>query len=123
MSVDNFESSIPTEDLIRLTAIGQRYGFEPLSSTEMESYFTRLLQKFTVDEIEAEIVPQSFISLKAVPQWLQGAEWPLHDDEPLIFLGQLEVPSNSYILGVTAVYVFCVRRSGQLQFITQRDGI
>jgi hypothetical protein len=123
MGVDNFETSIPAVALHRLIHIGQLYGFDPLSSIEMESYFTRMLDTMTIDEIESETVPTAFTSLGECPRWLQGAEWPLENDEPLVFLGQFDFPSNSYLPGSTTSYFFCSRRNGQLRIVTQRDGI
>lgn len=119
---DDFSTSIPLEVLPRLISLGQRYGFDPLSSIEMETYFTRQLARNTLDHIEMEIIPNDFISIGDKPHWLQGSEWPESNGRPMVFLGQFDVSPNRFIPGETAIYIFCDRVSGKIQTVVQRVG-
>ena len=119
---DDFSTSIPMEMLSRLLALGRHYGFDPLCSAEMESYFSSLIARHTIEELENSIIPQSFLCVQNKPSWLQGSEWPVSAGEPMVFLGQFDAPVNEHIQGKLSVYVFCGRTVPTIQTITQRVG-
>ena len=51
------------------------------------------------------------------PRWIQSPRWPIRDGEPLVFLGQLELPDYFHDEG--AAYVFHDARSGEYEVVTQ----
>jgi hypothetical protein len=120
---DDFSTSIPLEVLPQLLALSQQFGFDPLSSTEMESYFVALLNSRSLHDIETKVIPSAFVSVGKKPCWLQGAEWPVSNGEPMVFLGQFDVPrDNGFVPGETSVYVFCDRTTRAIQSVIQRVG-
>ncbi|WP_306350296.1 hypothetical protein [Flavobacterium sp. '19STA2R22 D10 B1'] len=55
-----------------------RKGAHELKGKEFDTYIKDHVQK-------------NFISLNKPPRWLQDAYWPIHNDIPLIFIGQLDI--------------------------------
>lgn len=118
---DNFTTSIPDDQLPLLLDLGHRYGFDPLSSIEMEAYFTTLLATTPVEVIEQRVVPSAFLTIGPRPVWLQSREWPISDSKPMVFVGQVNVPTgNGFIPGETSVYVFAERGTGVIHAIVQK---
>lgn len=58
-----------------------------------------------------------FRYLRHPPVWIQSPDWPIHDNRPLVFLGQLKV--NNYFHDRAAVYVFHNPHTGHCESITQ----
>lgn len=109
---DTFASAIPLDVLPRLLGLGLRYGFDPLSSVEMESYFLNLLARAPLEEIELRIIPDDFRSLSAPPIWLQNPDWPLYEGRPMTFAGQVNFPIGSGFSGNPTAYVFADSPTG-----------
>lgn len=53
--------------------------------------------------VKAELL-QLFRYVKKPPRWLQNPAWPIRDDKPLVFLGQVDL--DSYFHDCTSIYVF-----------------
>lgn len=51
------------------------------------------------------------------PRWIQNPNWPINENGPLIFLGQLQV--KDYFHDEAAIYVFHDQKSDSLQTIRQ----
>jgi hypothetical protein len=91
-----FESTIPLDSLRVLLDLGREFGFDPLSSVEMEAYFACLLDH-SPDTGEGLLewirpqVAQAFRCLVAAPRWIQNPNWQLHAGRPMQFIGQLDV--------------------------------
>lgn len=51
------------------------------------------------------------------PRWIQGANWPINENGPLVFLGQIQV--NNYFHDEAAVYVFHDQSSGAFETVSQ----
>jgi hypothetical protein len=55
---------------------------------------------------------------KNPPRWIQAPDWPIKDDKPLFFVGQLEL-KNEVFHDEGAIYVFLDTESGDFDTITQ----
>ena len=67
--------------------------------------------------LHAELLKQ-FCYLSSPPDWIQDpAVWPMGDDGPLFFLGQIAV--EGYFHDVAAAYVFHDQKSGTCETIIQ----
>jgi len=62
-------------------------------------------------------LPKRFRSVAEPPCWIQSPEWPINENGPLIFLGELEV--REYFHDVAAVYVFHDPVSGKCETVIQ----
>ena len=51
------------------------------------------------------------------PEWIQNPHWPIHENGPMVFLGQVEV--KGYFHDEAAVYVFHDPKSGACETIIQ----
>jgi hypothetical protein len=58
-----------------------------------------------------------FRCLKAAPKWLQNPDWPLVDNKPLVFVGQLDISGLSH--DNAQAYLFFDEDSGVFTTITQ----
>ena len=81
--------------------ICSRYQVDPSSSIKMEDYFRSLLKQFQGNPEKAQIeswleeqLSHSFISVDNPPRWIQNAEWPIVNGEPMQFVGQIDVIAN-----------------------------
>jgi hypothetical protein len=54
---------------------------------------------------------------KKPPKWIQGANWPINENGPLVFLGQFDV--NDYFHDAASVYVFHDPVKGTCETIIQ----
>lgn len=117
---DEFTTAIPDVALKRLLRLGNTYAFDPLASNELEAYFVSVLRTHSINELEDVVVPHEFQCVAARPRWLQGANWPVLDGHPGIFLGQFDVPTDSGVVpGETSVYIFASRVTGSVQTVVQ----
>jgi hypothetical protein len=101
-----FESTIPLDSLRVLLDLGREFGFDPLSSVEMEAYFACLLDH-SPDTGEGLLewirpqVAQAFRCLVAAPRWIQNPNWQLHAGRPMQFIGQLDVTTRRSMCSLT----------------------
>ncbi|MCI0711703.1 MAG: hypothetical protein L0154_16220 [Chloroflexi bacterium] len=95
-------NSLSLDDLDTLDValkVCNRYAVNPLSSDASEAFFNKLLQDYDGDKNnKAQLrryikkhVSESFVALNKRPEWIQGAEWPFFEGEPMIFVGQVDI--------------------------------
>lgn len=53
------------------------------------------------------------------PDWIQNPEWPITENGPMFFLGQVDLPNCELFHDVAAVYVFIDRVSGTAKNVIQ----
>lgn len=58
-----------------------------------------------------------FKYVKKPPRWIQNPQWPIIEDQPLIFLGQLKVVD--YFHDETQIYVFHNPKDGSCETVIQ----
>jgi len=51
------------------------------------------------------------------PRWIQSAQWPIGENGPLVFLGQLAIPD--YFHDEAAAYVFTIRQAADAETVIQ----
>jgi hypothetical protein len=68
------------------------------------------------DWLRAELLKR-FRYVKKRPHWLQSPQWPINENGPLVFLGQLRV--QNYFHDEAAAYVFHDPKSGSCETIVQ----
>jgi hypothetical protein len=56
---------------------------------------------------------------KKPPSWIQSPAWPIGDNGPLVFLGQINLKNCELFHDEAAVYVFIDPQSGQTQTVIQ----
>jgi len=65
-----------------------------------------------------EAIKRDFRCLKAPPKWLQAPEWPLADDMPMVFVGQLDISGLGH--GVGQAYLFFDAQQQRFHTVSQR---
>jgi len=55
--------------------------------------------------------------MKGTPKWLQGARWIFIDEEPLLFVGQLDITEMRH--DTSRLYVFLDEKTGIYHTIEQ----
>ena len=70
------------------------------------------LKKFLKEEIK-----KRFKCMKGTPRWLQGANWIFIDEEPLLFVGQLDITEMRH--DTSRLYIFLDEKTGQYHTIEQ----
>ncbi len=122
-----FETEISDDVLLWLLKIGNKYGFDPLSSEESEAYFVQLVREYNLqDDTEKAMLQKrlakEFASCGKPPVWIQGAEWPFHKGKPMVFVGQIEAAvtrdGNHY---PNVFYVFWNAEDGETVTVVQVD--
>ena len=122
-----FETEISDDDLFWLMKLGDKYGFDPLSSTESEMYFVKLLQEYNGNDVDRKAnlehrIAQDFRSYGEIPVWIQAAEWPFDDGKPMLFIGQMEATVNQDGgMYPNVFYVFWNIKNGNTVTIVQVD--
>ena len=117
----DFFTNIPEKDLLLLLKLGNQYGFDPLASQEAEDYFQTLLGRYQGPPegkrafLEGEVSRAFCCCCGSRPVWIQSAEWPFENGEPMWFAGQLE-PEAGY---GSVFYVFWNRDSGAVKTVVQ----
>lgn len=73
-----------------LLKICQKYSVDPSSSLDVESFFRKILAEYSraLDSLEIAqwleaTVADNFICTKDRPRWIQNAEWPFYDNNPI----------------------------------------
>jgi hypothetical protein len=122
---DSFETRIPLDRLVVLLELGREFHFDPVGSTEMEEFFADQFESFHGDEAEfrswsTSLVTRAFRYTNLPPNWIQNPQWPVSENGPMLFVGQIDCPA---IQGVfhdeTSFYVFFDPLSGERQTIMQ----
>jgi hypothetical protein len=120
-----FESRIPEQFLEALLDLGREFGFDPLASVALEEYFANILAGFTgkLDQLNDWLRPrvaESFRCATYPPMWIQGADWQVYQQRPMIFVGQVAVPPISGVFhDEGAFYVFFDPETGEIRTIMQ----
>jgi hypothetical protein len=57
---------------------------------------------------------------KEPPKWIQSPAWPISDNEPLYFLGQITIEDCELFHDTTTVYVFLDTKSGETKTVMQQ---
>ena len=70
------------------------------------------LEEFLKNEIR-----RRFKCLKGRPRWLQEANWIFRENEPLLFVGQLDITAVRH--DVARLYIFMDERSGEFAWVEQ----
>ncbi len=65
-----------------------------------------------------EAIKRDFRCLKAPPKWLQAPEWPLADDMPMVFVGQLDISGLGHDVG--QAYLFFDAQQQRFHTVSQR---
>ncbi len=84
-----------------------------------EKYFSKIIDlnsKEASKELKAMIL-SDFKYIKSPPKWLQSPDWPIVNDVPLIFMGQLKI--EKYFHDEAAIYVFYDANNGKTETIIQ----
>ena len=108
------------------------YGVDPSNSLEAEKYFTNLLAQYTgnVDPESVitwleERVARLFVAIGERPHWIQGLDWPIVDEEPTIFVGQIDISvsdggiASELYHDDTSFYIFVQRRGSPIVVMQQ----
>jgi len=67
---------------------------------ESEQFFEGLLSGFSgskdefIEHVRANI-GEWFRCVGEGPRWIQEAEWQFHDGQPMVFLGQIDIPKSA----------------------------
>lgn len=70
------------------------------------------LKKWLRTEIESR-----FHCLNKKPKWIQEPSWPIGENGPLVFLGQLDV--SGYFHDAASIYIFHERATGRIETVVQ----
>ncbi len=106
-----------------LLEVCKHHAVNPSSSLESEKFFRELLLKF-VGKFDArnispwlsENIAKHFIALGERPRWLQDAEWPFFNNQPMVFSGQIDwhVKDNELATKIfhddTSFYLFIAQK-------------
>jgi hypothetical protein len=70
-----------------------------------------------------EKLGELYLSASEPPEWLQGAEWPIRNGSPMLFVGQLELPRSvlPFARSDRAFYLFLDVPTGDTCVVTQWD--
>ena len=125
INLKNFDDpTISEADLqiyLLVVDVANRYGVDPSSSVEAEAFFHNLLREYTgaSNDLESWLdqeMRRHFHWLSAPPRWIQGAEWPFAEGQPMIFAGQIDLNkaerekvSPTLFHDDTALYIFLAR--------------
>jgi hypothetical protein len=125
--VNDFSTGIPLEALRQLAQLGRDFGIDPLGSAELERFLLEMLKHRTVEEIATDVIPKAFWCVKTRPVWLQGADWPVLQGRPMVFVGQIDTPGGSAHLPDrtldrgTSFYVFWDPETGITRVVVQTE--
>jgi hypothetical protein len=70
------------------------------------------LKKFLKEEIK-----QRFKCMKSTPKWIQGASWIFVNEEPLLFVGQLDITEMRH--DTSKLYIFLDEKTGNYHTVEQ----
>lgn len=125
---NDFSSHIPAARVALLCDLGCQLGFDPLSSLEIESYFSTVLGEAERAGIREDDLPDwllrriapDFQSVAANPRWIQTDEWPISEGRPMVFIGQIDVAPTPGLTGRhTSFFLFLDPRTWQRKTVVQ----
>ncbi len=122
---DRFETAIPLHQLEVLLKLGLEFGFDPVSSTELEAYFLHLLREFRgePEELAEWLRPKlstMFRSLVEGPDWIQNPNWQASVNGPMLFVGQIDCSVDTGLFHDDAsFYVFFDQQTGERRTVLQ----
>jgi hypothetical protein len=126
MLEDSFHPQIPLQYYDIFLSIGQELGFDPSTPKELEAYCNCLLaefQKTRNEDFREWVWPRlvsSFVCLSKRPAWIQDPQWQVSDGRPMVFVGQLDVQSESRIGSCpVSFYVFYDPEKGDTRVVRQ----
>ncbi|MBO0857066.1 MAG: hypothetical protein J2P21_01145 [Chloracidobacterium sp.] len=127
----NFDD-IETYKYKLLLKVSKPHSVDPSSSIEADEYFKKLLSSYTGDNDQSAIIDwldrqiaERFIAIGDRPRWIQDPGWPFANNEPLIFVGQIDVSAkdnkvvSSLYHNDTSLYVFIGRNTKPVVVIQQ----
>ena len=117
--------TLDDEDVLDLVLqVCRGLAADPMSSSEAEEFFRKFLSTYTgADEPAAvrswleERLPQHFVALHDPPRWLQASDWQFDEEQPMLFVGQIDVAQQDSAVAAsrfhddTSLYVFIGRES------------
>jgi hypothetical protein len=81
-----------------LVEVSKDFGIDPSVSLESEVFFRELLNGydglFNKKDITTWLqlkLSEKFIALRERPKWIQSANWPFHNGNPMVFVGQIDL--------------------------------
>jgi hypothetical protein len=96
-------------------------------------YFDDLLAQYNGPHNQEDIanwlraqIPDLFRVVGDRPHWIQEPDWPFHDGEPMIFLGQVDVnvndqpPEERIYHDDTSLYLFKARHGKEITVVMQQ---
>lgn len=60
-----------------------------------------------------------FKYMKSTPKWVQYCDWPIKNEEPLVFIGQIEVNGEGYFHDITVFYLFFNPKTRECETVIQ----
>ena len=60
-----------------------------------------------------------FKYVKSAPKWIQDCDWPIRNNNPLVFIGQLKFDGGQYFHDTTCFYLFFDPTTTDCETITQ----
>ncbi len=75
------------------------------------------LDKKELKALVKDKINEDFICLKGKPKWIQAPNWPIEDDQPLVYVGELDMTSISH--DTTKVFVFFNKKKNSFTNILQ----
>ena len=110
---------------VDLLAAVCEYGEVPDSSVESEQFFAQKLAPFEgrLEEAIEYVVrnaPNWFWSVGASPQWVQEECWEYNNGEPMVFMGQVEVPlALGFFHDDARIFVFMDAKTSEVSTVFQ----
>jgi hypothetical protein len=110
------------EELLRLTS---EAAVRPDVPLESEQFFSALVDTFLGSKEECiEFIRSNlrvwFTSMTEGPRWLQEPEWQFSGGKPMVFVGQIDVPSSrGYFHDDASFYLFWDGDTGEEKVVVQ----
>ena len=70
-------------------------------------------------QIAQQKIKTLFRYSERAPQWIQSPQWPIHNQVPSVFLGQIKIEAVDYFHDNGAAYLFFNPATGDFETITQ----
>lgn len=75
--------------------------------------------KSEIKQLMKERFKELFQFHKSYPKWIQSPEWPIKNDKPLYFMGQLEIKDCDLFHDNGSIYIFIDKETGVIESIKQ----
>ena len=75
--------------------------------------------KSETKQIMKERFKELFQFHKRQPKWIQSPNWPIKNDKPLYFLGQLEIKDCDLFHDDGSIYIFIDKETGNIESVKQ----